>query len=625
MLAHCLARIFAAIYLPLANHLWQSTVCLVIAGTLILVLHRDHAQVRYGIWLAASVKFLIPFSLLIALGTRLAPPRVQPIRQPADALYLEIQQVSQPFSPTVAPTETENAEAGQSAGLRSWIARWLPGVLVFIWTGGFLFVLARWGERWWRVSTEARAALPLRAGREAEALRRVERLVGMRKPIEMRVSKSSLEPGIFGIFKPVLVWPAGISGHLDDAELKAILTHEMMHARRRDNLTAALHMIVEAALWFYPPVWWLGARLINERERACDEAVVRLGSEPRVYAEGILKACEFCVESPLACVSGVTGAELKDRIVDIMTKRLARDLSLGKKVCLTISCAAALMGPLVFGLLNAPTIRAQSTPGASGPLPSFEVASIKLDHSGSPGTHIHYRSGRFSAAGVTVKALIQFANNVQGFQISGEPGWANSEKYDIEAKDFDSVVENFPNLPPEERMGHIELCVQSLLADRLKLKLRHETRELPVYVLVIAKSGPRMKVTTPGNIYLDGWKGPDGKSHPDQGFDSEKSGEVTAQAVQMEQFARYLSRQVGRTVLDQTGLRDNFDFKLKWSPDENRAAMSDAPGAEAVPISDSSGPSIFTALQEQLGLKLEATKGPVEVLVIEHVERPTEN
>ncbi len=622
-MAHYLFMLFAVSFSPLANHLWQSTACLAMAGLLTLLMRREQARVRYGIWLAASIKFLVPMSLLIMLGARLAPPRVQAHAARADTLYFDIRQASQPFTPVPKARVSEQRRPAQPNGLWWWTAPILPPAMVVIWMGGFLFVLARWGERWWRVSKDVRAARPLQEGRELEVLHRISRLAGVANPIEIRVSQASLEPGIFGIFRPVLVWPEEISGRLDDAELESILAHEICHVRRRDNLAAALHMLVEAAFWFYPPVWWLGARMINERERACDEAVVGLGSEPRVYAEGILKACEFCVESPWACVSGVTGADLKDRIVDIMTKRLTRDLSLGRKVFLTLACAAVAFGPMLYGLLSAPIIRAQSAPGASGPLPSFEVASIKLDRSGALGSHVHYRLGRYSATGVAVEKLIQDAYGLQGFQVSGAPGWLHSEKYDIEAKDYDSVVENLPKLPPEERREHYELLLQSLLADRFNLKVRHETRELPLYALVVAKNGPRMKVATPGDTYPNGYKGPDGKSHP--GFDSEARGEVTAQAVRMGQFARYLTDQVGRTVVNQTGLKDNFDFTLRWSPEENRAAMSEGARSEAVPINDSFGPSIFTALQEQLGLKLESTKGPVEVLVIEHIERPTEN
>ena len=117
--------------------------------------------------------------------------------------------------------------------------------------------------------------------------------------------------GVFGILSPVLLWPRRIAERLGDEQVEAILAHELSHVRRRDNLAAALHMIVQALFWFHPLVWWLGARLVDERERACDEEVIRLGSEPQVYAESILKTCEFYVESRLACVAGVTGSDLK--------------------------------------------------------------------------------------------------------------------------------------------------------------------------------------------------------------------------------------------------------------------------------------------------------------------------
>ena len=128
------------------------------------------------------------------------------------------------------------------------------------------------------------------------------------------------EPGVFGILHPVLLWPEGISQHLDDAHLESIFAHELCHVQRRDNLTSAIHMLVAAIFWFHPLVWWLEKCLIDERERACDEAVLQLVKQPQIYAESILKVCEFCIESPLTCVSGITGADLKKRIVQIMTE-----------------------------------------------------------------------------------------------------------------------------------------------------------------------------------------------------------------------------------------------------------------------------------------------------------------
>ena len=155
--------------------------------------------------------------------------------------------------------------------------------------------------------------MSLAEGREVEALRRMERIAGVRQRIEIRLSRASIEPGIFGMVRPVLMWPEGISRHLDDAQLDAILTHEVQHVHRHDNLAAAIHMVVEAIFWFHPLLWWLGARLVEERERACDEDVLELGSERQVYAEGILKVCEFCLASPLACMSGVAGGNLEEK------------------------------------------------------------------------------------------------------------------------------------------------------------------------------------------------------------------------------------------------------------------------------------------------------------------------
>src|SRR5207249_900085 len=134
-----------------------------------------------------------------------------------------------------------------------------------------------------------------------------------------------------------LLVPAGIEDHLTPPQLEAVLAHEMCHVRRRDNLTATIHMLVEAVFWFHPLVWWIGARLVDERERACDEHVLRVFEEPQTYAAGILEVCKLYVESPLACVSGVTGSHLRKRIEDIMINRVGRTLNFARKAGLVLS------------------------------------------------------------------------------------------------------------------------------------------------------------------------------------------------------------------------------------------------------------------------------------------------
>jgi bla regulator protein blaR1 len=348
----------AAIAPAIANHLWQSTLFAVLAAILTLAFKKNQARIRHNLWLAASLKFLVPFSLLTILGGRLASPRFS--LSGRSGLFSAVEGFSQPFTfVVVAPADHATTAA--------YLITLLPGLVAAGWLCGFVTVLILWSARWYRVVAMARRSAPMGQGREVDALRQLEQTGGVRRPMALLLSRASaLEPGVFGIFRPVLLWPATISEHLQDSHLRAILAHEMSHVRRRDNLAAAMHMAVEAIFWFHPMVWWMGARLVEERELACDEEVLQLGNPPSIYAESILKTCEFCVGSPLPCVSGVTGAELKKRIVRIMTPTLAEKLSPTRRLLLASVGIAAVAGPVLFGLWNTPRVRAQS-PQASDP------------------------------------------------------------------------------------------------------------------------------------------------------------------------------------------------------------------------------------------------------------------
>ena len=176
-------------------------------------------------------------------------------------------------------------------------------------------------------------------------------------PVDVRSAPGLLEPGVVGFLRPILLLPEGIAECLTPRQLEAVLAHELCHVRRRDNLTSAIHMLVEAIFWFHPLVWWIGARLVDERERACDEAVLSLGSEPQVYAEAILNVCKSYLESPLRCVSGVTGSDLKKRIQAILTGRVAGELNFAKRVALAVAGIAAVALPVIVGIMNAPAIQ----------------------------------------------------------------------------------------------------------------------------------------------------------------------------------------------------------------------------------------------------------------------------
>jgi uncharacterized protein (TIGR03435 family) len=269
---------------------------------------------------------------------------------------------------------------------------------------------------------------------------------------------------------------------------------------------------------------------------------------------------------------------------------------------------------------------AQQTQGTASSL-AFEVASIKPSEGDGHMVRIQTSpGGRYTASGVTLKMLIQQAYDVKDFQITGGPAWMSTMAFDIVAK-----AEN-----PDVNRDQIRQMLQSLLAGRFQLKFHLETRELPVYALVVGKSGHKLQLSanqpekeatppdaTKGNSHVAGGAG--GTAKPVGAMMSMGRGQLNAQMVPISAFINMLAQQLGRPVIDKTDLKGNYDLKLEWTPDESHRVIGGGGGVEAAPTGDSSGPSIFTAVQEQLGLKLESQKGPVELLVIDSAEKPSGN
>ncbi len=633
MIAYNFHAMWPVLAAALGNHLWQSTLFVIVAGLLTLILRDNHARARYGLWLAASVKFLIPFSLLTVLGSQIAWWRGP--SETNGGVYMAMDQLSQPFSQSRLPLISQTMPATRSAGP----IELLWPFLAAIWLCGIAVVVLAWYVRWRRISAAIRKAEPLREGREVESLRSLEQTEGMSRQIEMRVSRTSLEPGIFGIFRPVLVWPQGISERLEQEHLEAILAHELCHARRRDNLSAAVHMVVEAIFWFHPIVWWLGARLLQERERACDEHVLEMGSDRQIYAESILKICEFCVGSPLDFVAGVTGADLKKRIIHIMTKSVARKLDFSKKLLLSMAGLAAVAVPIVLGALSATRSVAASQAQIPGGIPpvyeavSIKPISIQPNESANRAASMGFTADKFSATHVTLQTLIKAAYKVEDNQISGAPNWLTTEKFDIGAKWDKSVVDALQGLSENQLIVERRRMLQEFLADRFKLALHREFQHFPAYDLVIAKNGPKFQEAKPGDTYPNGFKDSDGVARA--GLMYLAKGQLTGQGVPIALLVRKLSGELSREsggsiIQDKTGLNGNYDFTLHWTPGESqdsifRAAEGGQPGAGRQASSESAATSIFTALQEQLGLKLEAQSGPADILVIDHAEKPSGN
>jgi hypothetical protein len=216
--------------------------------------------------------------------------------------------------------------------------------------------------------------------------------------------------------RPVLLLPADIEDHLTRPQIEAIVAHELCHVRRFDNLTAAIHMLVEAIFWFHPLVWWLGARLIDERERACDEHVLRTVGTPGLYAQGILNVCKRYVQSPLASVSGVGSANVRQRIEAILANRIGEATGVWQKMLLSALMLCVVIVPLAAGALQVPP-ETTSRPGLSGPRTPYALVVAHANRQLGPGLTrvpaaaaagadtVNVRLGTISADGITSARL----------------------------------------------------------------------------------------------------------------------------------------------------------------------------------------------------------------------------
>lgn len=242
---------------------------------------------------------------------------------------------------------------------------------------------------------------------------------------------------------------------------------------------------------------------------------------------------------------------------------------------------------------------------------TFEVASIKLSSSDTQGSSIRLMpGGGLSGTNVPLRRMITLAYDVRDFQLSGGPGWVGTERFDVTARPEHSASDG-PDDPAKMTDAQrrtlreqVSERLRGLLADRFRLIVHKETKEQPIYALVLARNGSKLQeVKAPG---------------PREGMNTGR-GRAQAFAVPLEMFAQVLSGFVERPVVDKTGLTGKYDFILEWAPDAGSVSL-DGASPPAPP-----GPTIFTALQEQLGLRLESQKGPVETIVIDRAEKPSEN
>jgi uncharacterized protein (TIGR03435 family) len=581
----------------LVHFLWQ--------GVLIAALY---AIVRR--WIANSprpnTRYLFACAALAAMMA--APLVTWGLMSPSDAAAVSTHLTDRvPFAASAAATTLRVSIGRTDSGVQA--AHFLPWV-VAIWLVGAIALWTRLVGGW-IVAARIRSTLVRPAPLEwQQRLSRLKTRVRVTRPVSLLISALVQVPAVVGWLRPVVLVPIGALAGLPSEQVEALLIHELAHIRRHDYLVNILQSITEALLFYHPAVWWVSGHIRTERELCCDDIAVSLSGDALTYALA-LADLESSRPAHLHGAVAANGGSLADRI--------ARLLGQSRPVSRTLSGPGAVVSAILL-LVAAYGMFAQSSDS-----PRFDVASIKR---GSEWTlevpmGVNARpGGRLTTTNAPLSYLIQRAYGVEAYQVVSVPAWINSDGYNIDAK---------PETNTDQKQ--VWLMLQSLLTERFKLKLHRETRELPVYALTATKGGPRLPEPQGGpcNEIMPPLDAPrEQRIAPPCGPGIFKAGTgLTMQGINlsMAKFTEFLGRMIGREVIDRTGFTRKFDLHLELAFDDAIAGLPHPPRASDSdqPEGPLARPSIMTALQEQLGLKLESTKGPVEVLVIDGVERPTQN
>jgi len=423
-------------------------------------------------------------------------------------------------------------------------------------------------------------------------------------------------PITVGLMRPrVLLPPDWPRWHA--TELGAVLAHEDEHVRRRDPLLALITLANRAVFWFHPLAWWLHRHVSRLAEESCDATVLARGHDPGLYARALLRFARRVARAqgwlpPLA--AGMASASaLAVRLRRIVSAgagagpvpRPAR----GPRVCAVVLCAAALLGPALL------------VPVHSQSAARFEVTSVRVSKARTPLTSFSRSPGRITATNVPVRELIRIAYGLQPTQVIGGPPWIDTMRVDVTATGAAD-----PSVLPT--------MMQHLLTDRFALKVRRDTRALPVFELVMdrddRRAGPQLRASgtdcrTPAPEPVER---PTSRRERCEAFIGTVP-RMEGEGVTMAQLAGSLSRLIRRTVLDRTSLTGGFDFELQWTPDGLPPRAPGTPADQPIRLNgfdiNPDGPSLFSALREQLGLRLSPGTGPVEVIVIDQASMPDPN
>jgi uncharacterized protein (TIGR03435 family) len=623
-----------AIAAALIHFIWQGAVIGALLWLALAAMGRASARARYGVSCIALVALaVLPFATVAGVLYLQSLPSL-PSAAPVLAPSRDIVGIPQPMLPIWIEPATPHLM--WLAWVQMWaLPLWSAGVLVcsirVVLAGVYAYRLG-----WRREAADDAVVLMVES---------VAAQMNLARPVRVFTSKVLDSPSVLGWVRPVLLMPPAAIAGLTPGQLQAVIAHELGHVKRHDYVTNLGQIVVETLFFYHPVVWWISNRIRVERELCCDDLAVACCGDAPGYARALTALEKMRIATP-ALAMGATGGPLLFRIQRLLGlhahEYAPSRWSAAVVVCLALACVGLNM--------NWSRLLAQS----DGDEPRFEVASVKRNTANDGLVMMGTKGDTFTGRGVMLRMLIAGAYQIQDDQLIGAPGWLTTDRFDIVAKAPPPTSQDRP--APVSRN---QLMMRALLADRFKLAVHRETRDLPVYALVLARKdgrpGPQLQHVSVDCAAIDAAararaanpSSADAAAPQPRGCGTSVGpGFVQGYGQTMAEFANALSKlwnsgsSLNRPVIDRTGLTGAFDAELRFTPERIPNFGAGAPpcagappspggggpaGGPCFPPIDPSGPSIFTAIQEQLGLKLEAQRGPVDVLVIDRIEPPIED
>jgi uncharacterized protein (TIGR03435 family) len=582
-------------------------VTFVTAGSLVAVrLARTSRAATRHVWLASSfvTLLLLPAVAIVAPRMELAVPTVARSSVVAPAVEL-INEVVSTAPPVTAP-QTPASETTRAFHL-SW-----PTLLFVAWVAGACLCLAPVIIGLSQIRPLRRSGVPWAHGNAVA--RQLAVTLRLRARVDVLLHERAVGPMTCGTVHATIVLPMDAEGWSSDT-LERSLVHELEHVRRRDWASHCLTRMICAGYWFHPLVWMAQRQLTLEAERACDDAVV-LRTEAAAYAQQLVDFAKRLSTAQQPLLGMASRRDLATRIRALLDRKQAR----GRAGAIAVGLAALVSAALVL------TISPLRVVAQSATNPTFEVASVKLHVGGIDRTTLvpptALPSGRFVSK-FPLALLISWAYKLPTNQngVKGLPDWAQGTGaiYDIE------TTGAMPSgLSVQARDDRVRAMVRALLMDRFKLVMRRESKEMPVYALVVAKGGPKLQRADidekdcpepEGSVSaLAPWTASTPMPDSCHAIAGGMGRGLHARAAAMSDLAAFVQSWTDRPILDKTGIQGLYRFETQpWQPMD---AMMD-------PSSPQADKQTVFQMFEGLGLRLETQKGVADVYVIEHLERPS--